>query len=316
LGAGKRFSRSSSDLDFPKQAGTSLDTVIIGLLAIQFVCLAYNPISMIPNSKMYQKNEKFIERLGSLPGEVFSYSHGFANYLAGKTTYLHATPLADVTISTFSPDSDSYQRQRRAKQIFSQAFSSQLFDWVILDKFQLSWLPYYIPAGNFMRETEANYPGRNSTIIPQVLLTKNPIARGGELALNDARLNELFVQGWSPPQAGERWATGAKAILLIALERRANYELRLTAQPFCTGGKPGIDKMQVKWNLRALGELTFSSCSPVTRVLTIPRQRLRDQDYNLLSFDFQRSITTNAVLHDSISEQNAVCFSAIIFTRK
>jgi len=271
---------------------------------------------MIPNSKVYQKNEKFIERLGSLPGEVFSYSHGFVNYLAGKTTYLHATPLADITISTFQPDTDSYQRQREAKQIVSQAFSSQLFDWVILDKFQLTWLPYYIPVGNFMRETEANYPGRNSTVIPQVLLTKNPIVRGGELALNDARLNGMFAQGWSESQAGERWANGAKATLLIALERRASYELRLTAHPICIGGKPGIDKMQVTWNSGALGELIFSSCSTVTGVLTIPRQRLRNQDYNRLSFEFQRSITTNAVLHDSTNEQKAVCFSGIIFIRK
>ncbi len=194
---------------------------------------------MLPNSKTYQKTEKFIERLESLPGEVFSYSHGFVNYLAGKSTYLHATPLADVTISAFPPDSDSYQRQQEANQVFNQAFTGQLFDWVILDKFQPSWLPYYIQVGNFMRETEANYPGRNSPIIPQVLLTKNPLARGGNLALNDARLNDMFSQGWSAFQAGERWANGAEATLSIALERQAYYELQTHCAPILHGWKVG-----------------------------------------------------------------------------
>jgi hypothetical protein len=316
LVAREYFLQGQPGRSFPRQAGSSIETAILGLLAIQFICLTYNPIEMIPNNKTYQKTEKFIERLGSLPGEVFSYSHGFVNYLAGKTTYLHATPLADVTISAFPPDSDSYQRQKEANQAFNQAFTGQLFDWVILDKFQPAWLPYYIQVGNFMRETEANYPGRASPIIPQVLLAKNPLARGGKLALDDARLNEMFSLGWSEFQAGERWANGANAILLVALGRGSNYELKLTARPYCTGGKLVVDKMQVLWNARALGELTFSSCASMTAIYTIPELRLRDQDYNRLSFEFHRAIQTKAVLHDSTSEQKAVCFSEFIFVQK
>jgi hypothetical protein len=310
------YSKGRSNADFPSQTRPLFETAFISLLFIQFVCLLYNPIELIPNSKTYQKTEKFIARLGSLPGEVFSYSHGFVNYLAGKTTYLHATPLADVTIGDFPPGSDAYQRQKEARQVFNQAFTGQLFDWVILDKFQPAWLPYYIQAGSFMRETEANYPGRDSTIIPQVLLTKNPIARGGELALDEARLNDLFVQGWSASQDGERWANGVQATLLIALERQATYELQITARPACQGGKMVVDSMQVLWNSRALGELSFRSCVPVTGVYTIPAGRLRDQDYNQLSFAFHWSIVTNAVLHESNSEQAAACFSAISFLRK
>jgi hypothetical protein len=316
LAAQESFSRSRSRLDFPKPTRPALEKVVLGLLVIQFVCLIYNPIPLIPNGKTYQKTEKFIARLESLPGEVFSYNHGFVNYLAGKTTYLHTTPLADVTISAFPPDSDSYQRQKEAKQVFRQAYTGQLFDWVVLDKFQPIWLPYYIQTGNFMRETEANYPGRNSAIIPQVLLTKNPLAQGGELALGEARLNDLFILGWSASQTGERWANGANAALSIALERQASYELQLTARPFCTSGKPAVDRMQVLWNSRRLGELAFSSCAPMTGEFTIPAERLRDQDYNRLSFEFHRSIATNAVLDDSAGEQKAVCFSSIIFDRK
>jgi hypothetical protein len=316
IGAREFFSRGRYNLDFPKQARPSLETAIISLLVIQFVCLVYNPIELIPDSKTYQKTEKFIARLQSLPGEVFSFSHGFVNYLAGKTTYLHATPLSDVTIGTFPLDSDSYQRQKAAKQVFNQAFTGQLFDWVVLDKFQPSWLPYYIQVGNFMRETEANYPGRNSPIIPQVLLTKNPLARGGELALDEARLNGMFSQGWSASQAGERWANGIHATLLIALERQAGYELQITARPVCPGGEIGVDRMQILWNSRPLGELAFTSCASMTGVYTIPAGRLRDQNYNQLSFEFHRSIITNAVLHESTSEQKAARFSSIIFLRK
>jgi hypothetical protein len=316
LGARETFSRGGYNPDIPKKARPSLETVTISLLVIQFICLAYNPIELIPNSKIYQKTEKFITRLETLPGDVFSYNHGFVNYLAGKTTYLHATPLADVTIGPFPLGSDSNQRQEKAKQMFNQAVTGQLFDWVIIDKFQPTWLPYYIEAGNFMRETEVNYPGRNSPIIPQVLLTKNPLARGGELPLDEARLNGLFLQGWSAPQAGERWANGVSAALQIALERQAPYQLQITARPFCSDGELDVDGIQVLWNSRLLGDMVLSSCESITSAFMIPAQRLRNQDYNLLSFEFHRSIATNAALHDSSSEQKAACFSAIIFIRK
>jgi len=315
LSAREFFPKRRAELDFPKQAKPSIEIAIISLLVIQFICLAYNPIELIPNSKSYQKTEKFIARLESLPGEVLSFHHGFVNYLAEKTTYLHATPLADVTIGAFPSGSDSHRRQKLAKQVFNQAFTGQLFDWVILDKFQPTWLPYYIQVGNFMRETEADYPGRNSPIIPQVLLTKNPVARGGALALDEARLDGMFTEGWSTAQAGARWANGAYATILIALERQASYELQISARPICTGGKIGVDRMQVLWNSRTLGELTFSDCAVKTGVYTIPAGRLRDQDYNQLSFEFHRSIATNSILDES-AEQKAACFSAINFLRK
>jgi hypothetical protein len=316
LGAREFFSKSRHNQGFLNQARPALETATISLLVIQFVCLVYNPIELIPNSKTYQKTEKFITRLESLPGEVFSYSHGYVNYLAGKTTYLHATSLGDVTIGAFPPDSDPYLRQKEARQVFNQAVTGQLFDWVILDKFQPTWLPYYIQAGNFLRETEVNYPGRNSPIIPQVLLTKNPLARGGELALDEARLNEMFAQGWSSPQAGERWANGAYATILIALERQATYELQITARPYCPGGKIGVDRMQVLWNSGTLGELSFRSCDPVTGAYTVPAESLQEQNYNHLSFEFRRPIAISAVLHERSGEKKAACFSAIIFLRK
>lgn len=316
LGAREAFTRIRAKLVFPKPVRPFFETAIISLIFIQFVCLLYNPIELIPNSKTYQKTDKFISRMANLPGEVFSYSHGFVNYLAGKTTYLHATPLADVTFGAFPPGSATYERQKQAKQVFNQAVRSQLFDWVILDKFRPTWLPYYIQVDNFMRETEANYPGRNSPIIPQVLLTKNPLARGGKLALDETGLDGMFSQGWSEPLAGERWANGAQATLSIALERQAPYELQLTARPFCSGGKMGVHEMQIQWNSWVLGELRFSSCGPTTGVYTIPAERLRYQDYNQLSFEFHRPIASNAVLHESSSEQPAAGFSSIIFLRK
>jgi len=270
-----------------KSRSISFQTPIIVLLFLQFICLTYNPIELIPNSKTYQKTEKFITRLASLPGEVFSYQHGFVNYLAGKTTYLHATPLADVTSGAFAPDSETYQRQQVAKQIFKQAIEQQWFDWIIADKFQPAWLPYYIQVNAFMRETEASYPGRYSSIIPQTLLTRNPIVHGGRLALDDARLDRVFSCGWGAPQAGERWTYGAQATLAIALESQTPYELRLTVRPDCPAGVLGVARMQAIWNLSALGDLIFRSCDPVPAVFTIPADSLRLQDYNRLSFIFR-----------------------------
>ena len=310
------FSKSSPNLPQPQQVRASVETAVIGLLFLQFVCLFYNPLVLIPDGKTYQKTQKFVSRLESLPGEVFSFQHGFVNYLAGKTSYLHATPLADVNIGAFSIDSDVYQRQNQARRAFDLAVEGQLFDWVILDKFQPYWLPYYIQTGSFMREVGAYYPGRNSQIIPQVLLTKNPLVQGGELALDETRLDGIFSLGWSTPRPGERWANGPQSILSIALENQAAYGLQLTARPVCLHGEPGIDEMQVLWNSRVLGQLSFNSCNPVTGEYLIPEGRLHYQDYNKLSFEFHRSIVTTAIFHERNSEWPAACFSNIIFTRK
>jgi hypothetical protein len=316
LSVGETYSKRVSDPALQRRTMSPLETTVISLLVIQFICLFYNPFELLPNGKTYQKTEKFIARLASLPGEVFSFNHGFVNYLAGKTTYMHATPLADVNVGDFSRDTDADRRQKEARQVFDRAFEGQLFDWVVLDRFQTSWLPYYIQTGSFMRETEANYPGRNSPIIPQVLLTKNPLIRGGELALDESRLDGIFSKGWSSPETGERWASGAQATLSIALDSQASYELQLTARPFCAHGETVVDEIQVIWNSSTLGALKFTSCNPVTGKYLIPSGILRDQDYNDLLFEFHRSITTNAVLHESPGELPAACFSSIIFLRK
>jgi hypothetical protein len=313
LGAKEAIDRHTHQLT---SANFLFNIAVMGLLLLQFVFLLYNPVETIPSYKTYQANNKFITHLNSLPGEVFNLSHGYVNYLAGKTTYLHGTPLSDVTIGEFPSGSNTYQRQKQVKQVFNQAIEDQIFDWVILDKYYPMFFPYYIQVGYFMLKTNANYPGRTSSIIPHVLLKKNPVAHGGILALNDTRLDYLFSQGWSAPEAGERCTNNTQAMLLVALEGQAAYDLQVTVHPFCSSGKLAVDRMQLLWNSRPLGDLDLNSCNLLTGSFSIPAESLRYQENNQLLLKLHQPTPKSDLIQENPSHQPVACFSRITFSRK
>ncbi len=259
--------------------------IVPGLLFLQLALLVYNPRQLIPTEKHFKKSEKIIQRTQSLPGEVLNFNRGYWNDLAEKNTYLHITPLGDVFAANFPPGSESFRRQELIQDMFQDLLSSQMFDWVIVDKLPDSWLPYYLFVGNFLRESGVNYPGRDQAMVPKYLLMKNPIAYGGSFPLDEPLFNDLYKEGWGKAAEGSRQIVAFQALLLIAINGDRPTELDLVVQPACYDGKPAVTGLKASWGPKEIGMIQLSACENASGRFTIPPDQIRTDEYNQLSFE-------------------------------
>jgi hypothetical protein len=261
-----------------------IKAITLGLILLQFGLLFYNPLGQIPTLADRSKAEAFVHKVAGLPGEVLVFQHGYVNRLAGKTGYLHNAPYGDVVGSSAAPGTDTAWRREAVLAAFNQALAEQQFDWIILDRPETSWFPYYIYVSSLPDDSAGFYPVTGARTGPESLLAKNPVARGGVVPLDQDLYQGMFGEGWSQPQGGDRWAVGERASLRVALERN-RYWLEVQASPACLDGQPEVRGMKVGWNGASLGEAVFQDCTSHIFWFEIKRGRITDE-FNELWFDF------------------------------
>ena len=287
---------------------------IIILLFTQFFLLLYNPIELIPTPRERKTAQAILERLHDLPGEVLVFNHGFVNYLAGKTSYLHVSALGDMLIGKPAPGSDTFWRRAEASGLLDKALSEQRFDWVVIDTPYTSWPPYYVYSSEYIEDNGAQYPGRGESMVPKSLMVRNPIARGGALPLDDPSLDSLFLEGWGKRETWGKWANGNGSILAVSLEKGPSYTIKIVARPFCVQDIPSIQSMEILWNEKTIGNGIFDSCKYRSLEFSLHKDLVQNEA-NELRFIFKKALSLSELNSNGLSAGSpSVGFSLIQFT--
>jgi hypothetical protein len=71
-------------------------TALYGLALLQLLRLVYGPASLVPSAEDVAAGRQLVQRLRTMPGDVFVPYHGYLPVLAGKTPHAHAAVIADV----------------------------------------------------------------------------------------------------------------------------------------------------------------------------------------------------------------------------
>jgi len=151
------------------QVGVPLFAITLTL--IQFGLLFYNPVQQIPTTEYREQTQNLIQYVQNLPGNVWIFSHTEYGYIANKGSYFHSAPFGDVVGGRIPPTgTDVYDRREMVAQVFQDAVSSQYFDWIIVDKLETYWEPYYEVADYIPYEF---YPVTGAATRPQILLTRS-----------------------------------------------------------------------------------------------------------------------------------------------
>lgn len=245
----------------------------IVLTLTQYLLLLYNPFELVPTKSDKRAGESYIQRLKYLNGEVLTFNQGFVNNLAGKKTYFHSAPFGDVAGGIYPPRNDDFkQRKKMVLDVFSNAIESQLFDWVILNKPQADWSPYYLYVDNLFDNPNLFYPVTGARSRPESLLIKNPVSLGGKYPLDDTQYDVFFLEGWSEAQPQGRWVTSSQSILQISLEEDHSYQLIIKSEPACIEHSPIVSTLEIIWNDQRLHSKNITTCQQYTFRVTLPEE--------------------------------------------
>jgi hypothetical protein len=257
------------------------------LLLLQFLFLFYNPVHQLPTQADRMAGQSFIKRLEGLPGEVLLFNHGFLNYQAGKSTYLHSAPYSDM-VSGFDWNaiSETQKRKAQVRETLNQAIRDQIFDWVILDQPEKNWTPFYLYVEDLAKVPEVFYPVTGVPTRPESLLIKNPIPMGGVLPLQDERYNSFFVEGWSDSQDRGRWVVADRAMVHISLEKH-DYLVQIRARVMCQDNQPVADRLLIGWNDHVYSETKLAGCDAATFEINLPKEKIAN-GLNDLWLEFPR----------------------------
>jgi hypothetical protein len=286
------------------------------LLVVQFYLLRYSFSAQLPTDRDRQAGEKFIADLSRLPGQVFVFDQGFVNHLAGKSTFLHSTSYSDAVGGGSSPPrtEDNRWRREKVRQTFEQSVTQQRFEWVIVNRPETSWLPYYLYASPVFTEPDVYFPVTGVSSRPESLMIKNPVAQGGSFPFTDANLETLLVDGWSSPENWGRWAMGQRAAIKVALETDHSYAVVIKAFPFCPPSFEG-QTIEVKWDDVQLGSYAFLTCEERTLTFSIPAESINRESSNL-SFEFGQALSPANLGLSSDQRPLAVGFRSLTFVQE
>ncbi len=127
-------------------------------------------MQQVPTSESREQTENFIQFVQNLPGKVWVFSHTEYGYLAGKGSYFHSVPFGDIVGGKTPPTgTDTYYRREMAASVFQNVIAEQYFDWIIVDKLEPFWEPYYTVVEDLPYEF---YPVTGATTRPQFLMTR------------------------------------------------------------------------------------------------------------------------------------------------
>jgi hypothetical protein len=263
---------------------TSLRTGALVLLLVQFGLFAYPPLRQLPSTSDRQRFAAFMDRVAGLPGEVLVFNRGFVTYPAGKNPYLNSVTFADVTGGRVPPaGTDVAARRDQVLEQFAEAVTGGEFDWVVLDKPEPGWHPYYLIVEDLFADSETYYPVTGARARPELLLVRNPVVRGGEFPLADPALATFFVGDWEPAGQVDRTITGTYARLQVALETGWSYQVQVGLSAVCDSDRSDSNSVRIDWNGLALGEARFSGCQPGIWSFDLPADLVKPE-MNALGF--------------------------------
>jgi hypothetical protein len=135
------------------------------------------------------------------------------------------------------------------------------------------------------------YPVTGRRTRPEVIMAKNPIAKGGRLPLTDVTLAPLFTWGWSAPTEWGRWAVGDVARVTVNVEAGVDYAIGVDLLPQCEA-RPAPQTIVVRWNGTALDRQTVERCRSGGMSSALAADLIREGD-NFLELEFERRTRTN-----------------------
>jgi hypothetical protein len=161
----------SRQADLSQAFRTGLPLITNALILMQLALLFYNPLEQIPSPQDREQTQQFVQYVRDLPGKVWVFSHTEYGILAGKDAYFHSVPFGDIVGGSVPPaGTDAYQRRAMTAQVFQEAVSGQYFDWIIVDKLESFWEPYYTAVDYLPFEF---YPVTGALTRPHILLARN-----------------------------------------------------------------------------------------------------------------------------------------------
>jgi len=246
------------------------------LFMVQMALLLYNPIPQMPSKANWEAWDAFVHRIESLPGEVLVFQHGYVNTLANKPQYFHSAPLFDVLAAKGKiKGALNNERVEITEKIYKNAIANQSFDWIILDRENVNWAPYYLYIENITDETNNLMPLTGAMTQPSSLLIKNPIARGGTFPVLDPIFNPYFIQGWGDIYGNARWINHQQAVIKIFLEKKNNYLLLIRTVHNCANPFQYPQDIQIYWNNEFIGLINLQSCVTQESQFTIKNKMIK-----------------------------------------
>jgi hypothetical protein len=247
-----------------ERSGPKRDWHLVGFGAVallilqQFTVFAYNPLLHVPGAADRAAGDQFMSRLRAMPGTVLVWAHGYFGELAGKGRHAHDMAFIDAA-GLQSVPSRTEENRRRRQQVFDTVFGAvqrQDFDWIVIDRASDLWAPYYLQAETIL-EAPRELTGRDTRV--GMVLTRNPIVRGGRLDPADPRWNFLFGAGWGPPGPAGRLVIGDEATIDVGLEAGHQYQLQVGLQIPCAVAVGKITVF-VWWNGKVIAQKTAAEC--------------------------------------------------------
>ena len=189
------------DPTFSPYQGAAIQAAGIVLIFIQFCLFYYNPLQQLPTGEDRLQTREFLQFTQQLPGKVWIFSHTYYGYLTGENPYFDSAPFGDIVGGQAPPPgSEVFRRRELTAEVFQQAISEQIFDWIIVDQYESFWSPYYIPITELSYDF---YPVTGARTRPKILMTRNPAAGGGALSVGNSPFDAVYPAERSSPQIVE-----------------------------------------------------------------------------------------------------------------
>jgi hypothetical protein len=234
---------------------------------------------------------------------------------AGKNNHFHITALGDVLAANLGGDAKDAWRKQAVQQMFDRAVSEQIFDWVVVDQVNANWLPYYLYTGPVVENNGAMYPVTKTSMIPESVMIKNPVAHGGSLPFGDVNFERYFVEGWGEAQDWGRWAVGPTSAVQVAMEKKHDYLIKIEVEPACEDGKPVLSRMSIDWNGETLGTLVLPACQRQVATFDLYGDKIK-KDFNRLQFLWGETSPAFSLNQEAPLAEPQAAFYEITFIQK
>ncbi len=144
---------------------SAIESALFFTCILQFLLLAYNPLTQIPSKADRAAGDRLIQLIESFDGEVFVPYHGHLPTLAGKQIYAHAMAISDVLSS----------KDKSVRAILTddlrEVFRDHYFAAIILDE---PWMmeeikPSYYYQGTVFSSDDVFWPVTGMDVRPELI---------------------------------------------------------------------------------------------------------------------------------------------------
>ena len=145
---------------------------VLVLLFVQFGVLLFDPRHMLPSAEDAALGRLLLQRIASVPGDVWLPQHGYLGALAAKQTYAHSMAMYDI-IRAGSPA----DRERLIEEVRGN-LAQRRFDLIIADRvdrwFREELNSAYQPVGPVFPSSSGFWPLTGLRLRPDVVYRPRP----------------------------------------------------------------------------------------------------------------------------------------------